>query len=90
MKDGAERVREQEVQSTGGGGMRERMRGDGGRVKKNCVIAKKKKKHPGHLVRWNYISNAHTACMLLSHQHIAQTGMVYVHVCVNVSACVCG
>lgn len=89
MKDGAERVREQEVQSTGGGGMRERMRGDGGRVKKNCVIAKKKK-HPGHLVRWNYISNAHTACMLLSHQHIAQTGMVYVHVCVNVSACVCG
>lgn len=58
--------------------MRERMREDGGRMKK-CFC--RRKKNPGHLVRWNYISNAHRALMLLSHQHIAQTGMVYLHVC---------
>lgn len=40
-------------------------------------------KNPGHLVRWNYISDAHAVLMLLSHQHIAQTEMLYVcvHVC---------
>lgn len=55
--------------------------GDGGRVKKKkprkttCVFLQK---NPGHLVRWNYISDAHAALMLLSHQHIAQAEMVYV------------
>lgn len=34
-------------------------------------------------MRWNYISDAHTALMLLSHQHIAQAEMVCVHVCVS-------
>lgn len=47
-------------------------------------LQKKPKKKPGHLVRWNYISNAHTALMLLSHQHIAQAEMVYVYVCESV------
>lgn len=32
-------------------------------------------------MRWNYISDAHTALMLLSHQHIAHAEMVYLHVC---------
>lgn len=61
----------------------------GGRVKKTVFATKKKNPNPGHLVRWNYISNAHTALMLLSHQHIAQAEMVYVRVCVNEPAHVC-
>lgn len=42
-------------------------------------------KKTGHLVRWNYISEAHTALILLSHQHIPQAETVYVHACENVS-----
>lgn len=66
-----------------GGGMREDQKRWG---KKKVCFRKKKHKKTGHLVRWNYISDAHTALTLLSHQHIALAEMVYVHVCVDVSA----
>lgn len=62
----------------------ERIKKDGGR--KKCVLGRKNTKKTGHLVKWNYISDAHTALTLLSHQHIALAEMVYVHVCVDVSA----
>lgn len=51
------REREQEVQSTGVGRLRENMGGDEEELKKkNCFC-----RNPGHLVRWNYISDAHTS-----------------------------
>lgn len=69
----------------------ERIKKDGGRKKKVCFRKKKtkKKQKTGHLARWNYISDAHTTLTLLSHQHMALAEMVYVHVCVDVSAHVC-
>lgn len=68
----------------------ERIKKDGGRKKKYVFGRKNKKKQKtGHLARWNYISDAHTTLTLLSHQHMALAEMVYVHVCVDVSAHVC-
>lgn len=74
----------------GRGGMREDQK-RWGKKKKVCFRKKKtkKKQKTGHLARWNYISDAHTTLTLLSHQHMALAEMVYVHVCVDVSAHVC-
>lgn len=73
VRDGAEE--RNSTRGAEGGGRRERLSGDGGRVKKKkrrcfCKI--------GHLVRWNYIRDAHAALMLLSHQHTAQAEVLYV------------
>lgn len=69
----------------------ERIKKDGGRKKSMFSEEKNKKtkQKTGHLARWNYISDAHTTLTLLSHQHMALAEMVYVHVCVDVSAHVC-
>lgn len=84
MKRKRRRTRE-EIQSRVGG-MRERIREDGeeeGKKQFFCI-------NPGHLVRWNYISDAHTALTLLSHHHTAQSGTVYVCVQACANACAHG
>ena len=58
---------------------RRRRRGKSKKKEKKEKFVLQKKK-PGHLVRWNYISDAHTALMLLSRQHTARGEMVYLHV----------
>lgn len=77
---GRDKESEQRTRGAGGEGIR-----DGGRVKKEWKKTKLcfffLQKNPGHLVRWNYISDAHAALMLLPHQHRAQAEMVYVCAC---------
>lgn len=56
--------------------------GDGEEWKKNPFFRGQGGRDTHHLLRWNYISDAHADLMLLSHQHIAHAGMVCLCVCV--------